>query len=383
MTEVDSYPRFQSIRRFGSLDSLRGLAIGAVIVQHTPPLPHQKLPFTDAGASGVALFFTLSGFLITTLLLREEQSTGTISLRDFYIRRTLRIFPLYYAILLFYTILVLLLEHNAAGRLFIHNLPYFLTYTSNWFVDLIVNEDGQRRVIFIFAWSLATEEQFYLFWPFLLKYLRRHAAASVLIIVLIVELSLKFLFGRADIPQNTWDRVLRIATSPSTEICAGALMALALHSPSGFSALWKLFGRRWCAPLAALLALGVLLWPGDASESWYLAVAIAFAILVTTCVIREDHGLARVLKTPFLTRIGIVSYGMYMLLMLAVNSVKAAETRAGLHNQMLQFILALSLAYIAAEISFRYFESPILRFKERFQHVGMVPLPATAKGNTE
>jgi peptidoglycan/LPS O-acetylase OafA/YrhL len=145
------YEDFRAVKHFASLDALRCLGIIGVIWQHSPGLPREAMPFTDAGASGVALFFVLSGFLITTLLLREEAATGGINLRNFYIRRSLRIFPLYYAVLALYTVLVFFLEKNAAGKLFFENLPYYLTYTNNWFVDLKLNEDGQRRVIFIFA----------------------------------------------------------------------------------------------------------------------------------------------------------------------------------------------------------------------------------------
>ena len=131
----------------------------------------RSVPFTSIGASGVSLFFVLSGFLITTLLLREHDAHGRIGLRDFYARRALRIFPLYFAVLALYAAITFLTERDAQGhlngaaRLFASNLPYYATYTNNWFVDLKLNEDGQRRVIFIFAWSLATEEQFYAFWP--------------------------------------------------------------------------------------------------------------------------------------------------------------------------------------------------------------------------
>src|SRR5204863_5681683 len=84
-------------------------------------------------------------------------------LRKFYLRRALRIFPLYYAVLALYVAMVVYVERGSrAGVEFMHNLPFFATYTSNWFVTL-----GADRTIFYFAWSLATEEQFYLVWPWI------------------------------------------------------------------------------------------------------------------------------------------------------------------------------------------------------------------------
>jgi peptidoglycan/LPS O-acetylase OafA/YrhL len=328
------------------------------------------MPFTDEGASGVALFFVLSGFLISTLLLREEAKTGDINLANFYARRTLRIFPLYYAVLALYTVLVLLLENNAAGRLFFQNLPYYLTYTSNWFVDLIVNDDGQRRVIFIFAWTLATEEQFYLFWPWAMKLLKRWKALSLLILIASLDIALTFMFGKLDTPASPFERFVRIATSPSTEICAGVLLAFVLHSRSGFAVVWPYLGRAWSAPLAAAFALIVAMWPGEPTPAWYLAQSVVFFFLVASCVIREDHGLAFLLKQPVLARIGVVSYGMYLLHMLAVNTAKVTLARFDISDVAVTFCVALALTYLAAELSYRVFEGPLLRIKSRFSTVG-------------
>src|SRR6185503_13092808 len=158
---MSGYQAYRSTKFFGSLDGLRALSILAVIWHHCG---WQKVPgewaLAGTGYLGVHLFFVISGFLITTLLLREKEDTGRISLRDFYIRRTLRIFPLYYTVIGLYVVTVFLFEKNPAdAREFFGNLPFFLTYTSNWFVQL------EGRVIFYFAWSLAAEEQFYLVWP--------------------------------------------------------------------------------------------------------------------------------------------------------------------------------------------------------------------------
>jgi peptidoglycan/LPS O-acetylase OafA/YrhL len=107
------------------------------------------------GAQGVSLFFASSGFLITTLLLREKARNSRIDLKAFYVRRSLRIFPLYYGVLLVHIALVTLLERDSVtGQAFYDNLIYFATCTSNLFVPL----DG--RVIFYFAWSVAAEEPF-------------------------------------------------------------------------------------------------------------------------------------------------------------------------------------------------------------------------------
>ncbi len=369
MTSYDSY---LSNRYFGSLDALRCFAIIGVIWQHSPAVSHDLMPFANIGASGVSLFFTISGFLITTLLLREETKTGTINLKNFYIRRVLRIFPLYYLVLFIYTVLVFSLEHNAVGSGFFNNLQYYLTYTSNWFVDLAVNEDGHRRVIFIFAWTLATEEQFYLFWPIAMKFLQRRKAIAIILILMLADLSLEFTyFGTLQTPNTFFERILRIATSPSTEICCGVLLALALHSKNVFLLLRKVFGRSESAPLLAIMAITVVMWPGNISAAWYAVQSIIFCFLLAACVIREDHSLSWLLKLPLLQRIGMISYGMYMLHMLAVNISRKAVNSIGLqfnlNSSWIIFLFALLLTIFMALISYRYYESLFLKLKENFK----------------
>jgi peptidoglycan/LPS O-acetylase OafA/YrhL len=310
----------------------------------------------------------LSGFLITTLLLREEDGAGSINLRNFYARRSLRIFPLYYIVLGLYSLLVVLTERNtAAGRLFFENLPFYASYTNNWFVDLVINDDGQRRVIFIFAWTLATEEQFYLLWPSAMRFLKRSNAVALLLIVLLVDVLLEFAFGRADLPTSGIERLLRIATSPPTEILMGVLLALALHSPRAFMVVWGAIGRPWSAPLAGFATMAIAMWTAASAPTWYLAQSLVLTAFVGACVVREDHGLSWLLRNRLLARVGVVSYGMYLFHMLAVNAARRGLAGVGLEEPMLAFGVALLLTYACAELSFRFIESPILRLKVHFQ----------------
>ncbi len=115
----------------------------------------------------------------------------------------------------------------------------------------------------------------------------------------------------------------------------------------------------------ALAALGVTLWPGATTPLWYLATSVVFAALIGSCVIREDHGLSRLLTNPVLARMGVVSYGIYMLHMLAVNAVKLGLPLLGLGQGPEAFAMAVILAYAMAEISFRLYETPILNLKRR------------------
>jgi len=163
-TAATAHAAFRARKYFGEIDGLRAFAIAAVAWNHSGHGPDNF-----GHGLGVVLFFVLSGFLITTLLLREESKTGTISLTGFYARRSLRIFPLYFSVLALYVVLVLVVEKGSPeGRQFFSNLPYYLTFTANYFVTW---EEG-KRTIFYFAWSLSAQEQFYTIWPVVVRYLR-------------------------------------------------------------------------------------------------------------------------------------------------------------------------------------------------------------------
>jgi peptidoglycan/LPS O-acetylase OafA/YrhL len=211
-----SHEEYLSVRYFSSLDGLRAISILLVIWHHAVG----GEGILGRGHHGVGLFFAISGFLITTLLVREHSEHGSINIRAFYLRRALRIFPLYYAVLAIYTLGWFLgTRGTPIGDGFLENLPAFATYTTNWFVQL---EPGEP-VAFYHAWSLATEEQFYLLWPpvliALLPYARGLRAAGLVVATMAAT-------DVAVTRLTDGDSFLRtVITSVATPICAGALMA--------------------------------------------------------------------------------------------------------------------------------------------------------------
>lgn len=337
---------YLSNKRFASLDGLRAISILAVIWHHTAPANVSHV-LAGIGAQGVQLFFAISGFLITTLLLRERARNGSIDIKAFYLRRSLRIFPLYYGTLLLYVIVVFGLErHSQYGQAFFSNLVYFATYTSNLFVPL----DG--RVIFYFSWSLAAEEQFYLIWPPLLLMagtLKR--AGIVLLSVLLVCIA----------GQLAGNNILSAVPLP---IILGALLAIGLNHPVGFEYLSRLFGHAWSAVLTAACLLLTLI--SDAIPAFISS--ILFAALVGSCVVNEKHKLAPLLTLKPIAYMGSVSYGMYMLHMLCKNLVVKVSHAFGINNFGVGTFLLTSLVTVAlASLSFKYYENWFLALKNRFE----------------
>lgn len=368
------YQQYRQTRFFGSLDGLRAISIIGVIWFHswfgTPQFATLlRLPVLRSGPFGVDIFFTISGFLITTLLLRERDRNGAISLRNFYVRRALRILPLYFGVLLLYVVLVsLTMRHALQGRLFYHYLPTYATFTYTWFGP----DPGQAVPPFNFAWSLATEEQFYLFWPFVLCLTRGAWPAICMAGLIALSLVANLAFGPAH-AAAALHLPLKIAASLSVPICLGALLALMLHHPRGFGIAWRVLGRRAAAPLALaamLAALGAagFLGPHGAALAW-----ITLPALIGACVIREDNGLAPFLRLRFMVTVGVLSYGMYLFNTLAVKAARPALARVGLHHPLEVFPVVLGLTIAIEWVSYRYYESFFLSLKQRFSKLRPMP----------
>lgn len=355
ISDLSTHEEFVSRRFFGSLDGLRAISVIAVIWHHAGgPLP-VDWPMIEAGHHGVTLFFAISGFLITTLLLRERQRTGQIDLKAFYIRRSLRIFPLYYAVIALYVVLVFVLERNSqVGREFFNNLPFFLTYTSNWFVPL------EGRVIFYFAWSLASEEQFYLVWPGIQKMMRPQYALLLVTAVVVLVTAAQWI--TADYLQSDKSFPLKVLTSVPLAICLGVLLAHALHDKRCFNVLRFVLGSPISSLMWMLIFIAALNWRSAPT----IAVHAAAVMLVGACIYREDHILAAVLKNHALAYVGTVSYGVYLLHMLVKNAVLKGAVGFNLDIPPTGiFIITTLLSVLVAGLSFRYFESIFLDMKKK------------------
>lgn len=345
---------YRRTKHFESLDGLRCLSIVWVIAFHCQ-LTNTAIFRT--GQYGVSLFFVISGFLITTLLLREQRANGAISLKGFYLRRTLRIFPLYYAALALYSALVIAAEHGPERGAFFHNLPFYLTYTNNWFVD----KDASARVIFAFAWSLATEEQFYLAWPWVVRFAKRWQVP-----VITISAALAFDLCAEAAAALGWlgnehALAVRVLTSIASPICGGGLLAYAFDRPASFAVAWRFLGHRAAAPLA-LVAVAVLY-----ALRWEPPLILAMVLLIGSCCIRNDNGLAFPLRNPVVRYVGMISYGLYLLHMLAMNATKRIRSE----HDWLFLAIALALSVAMASVSYWTFELPFLRLKNRFHRPGV------------
>jgi peptidoglycan/LPS O-acetylase OafA/YrhL len=346
-------------RSFGALDGLRAFSILAVLWHHTYEAP-TGWRATERGFLGVDLFFVISGFLIVTLLLRERDRHGQVSLKNFYVRRFLRIFPVYYGVLLVLLAVFLTVGRHANMKEgFFHDLPWAMTYTSNWV--------GLATFLEI-TWSLSAEEQFYLLWPPLERFARR-LVVPVLLVLLVVSQVIHFRLAEPVMAALGFapHQPEMLRQTGFTPIMLGVLLAHGLHDPTWHDRLRRVLGGRLVPVVALVGVVAVASYPGDDITGWpRLLVHLLMTALVGGAVVREDHFLMPVLRLRPLVRIGALSYGIYLFHMLCRHAAVSLLSRVGEPHLIVRTIATLAITYVVAELSFRFYESRFLRWKDRF-----------------
>jgi len=341
--------RFLNTRSFGSLDGLRAAAILAVLWHHAAGRKALDLLLARRGFLGVDLFFVISGFLIVTLLLRERRRSGQVSLRRFYARRFLRIFPVYYAFLVFVGV-VALMRHSDGAALLKHDLPYALLYVSNMV---------PMASFLAVTWSLSAEEQFYLVVPTLEKLAPKYLACLLPASYVLFSLP-PFGFFRG------WNLPSFFRGTTFGPILLGVMLAHILDHPRGYHWLWRLLSHKWSPVFAAVITLLACAHPSSDISGWpRMAIDWTLLLLVASCVIREEHALNPVLTFWPIRRIGVVSYGIYLFHHPMLHLVQMGLGHLGVVSAIFSFVTLCSATWGIAELSYRLYESRFLAMKDR------------------
>lgn len=336
-------------QRIPSLDGLRAISITLVILSHLVKWKHVSLDVIGSyGALGVFIFFVLSGYLITNLLLGEYARTGTVSLRDFYVRRAFRIFP---AALVFLVVVIVLYWHEM--RWF--HIGAALLY--------VANMDLTRPWIFGHLWSLSIEEQFYLLWPFAVKKWYRHRTLIVVCAFLATPVFQTALYGFR--VHNGLIGSLPVFSSQLATGCLLAIVAPRIPRIPGYVAL---------AMLAAFVCI-----------PWYPAISSArtlFMLFVLRPILHVAMAgiVLHVIQVPYkalnwppVAWLGKISYSLYLWQELFCSN---AAFHAG-------YVLVLP-ALACACLSYYLVEQPMLRLREKLAHKpkssGLNPTPSQGLG---
>ncbi len=300
-------------RHFAQLDGLRAIAVLAVLLQHFLPKEHLLLRLLPWGDLGVHLFFVLSGFLITDILLRSRAETTrhnqstVFTLRQFYARRFLRIFPLYYAVI------AILCAFNY--RSIREDAVWHLAYLSNVFLSFNANLSRLGHVAHF--WSLAVEEQFYLVWPVLILVVPRRffpwLIGATLVIAPLFRLLASLIWPTNYLVRN-W-----LPSSCLDTLGAGALLACCRHIPHEYETLHRLLrklsfyvGFPLFLGFCLLLALKAM--PYGIDTLFFRSVLALFFFGVVGMTVQGVPGIGGTILSSWpLTFLGKISYGVYVI----------------------------------------------------------------------
>lgn len=370
----------QQTTRLSGLDGLRGISILLVIMCHSLWYKHVHLPDHAAqvlnrltsplGLFGVPIFFVISGFLITYLLLREEDSTGTISLKQFWIRRFLRIVP---PVLLYF---LFVLGYSYAVGLHLHGLDLAAVIL---FFRNLVNGDPVTDHF----WSLSIEEQFYLGWPLAMVLISRRWRLPVALLLLAAFPVIR-IFSVCVFPHHLHVLVTRIVRFDS--ILAGCSLAIAWKM-LGYRTLPIRLGDRLCAGgLAATLAAWIISALADVHPNYYGTATVGKEILqelvtvllnlgvvsVMIALATESTRLGRIINMKWLTGIGVISYSLYLWQQFFFFA-------PSLPHWMYYLPIRLLGAFTVAAGSYYLVEGPMNRIRKRIKRSPLAPPGAEAE----
>lgn len=373
-----------SDRRIPSLDGIRAVLVVVVFTAHLLgtrnfPLSRDSIPFEHWAYLAMRVFFIISGFLITGILISEVKRRGTVDLVRFYFKRTFRIFPAYYAFL----IVIAIAGWLGAIQLGPGDLLHAFTYTSNYNPD--------RAWHLGHTWSLSVEEQFYMLWPLalLLAGIRR-ATLGLVGLMVIIPLWRIVLVA---LPQGAFGLGLLQAGMEHTfettadVIAVGCLLALLRPRLWEFAPYRKLIESRAIigvllftivVPLVPELADRAQGTPRAMLLTLHYAVGlptvnVAVAVLVDWAMRHPVGSVGRILNHPWAVRVGVMSYSLYLWQQIFLNR--------RVDHVITMFPLNVILAVTCAWLSFRFVEMPFLELRDRLdskRRATRVPAETTA-----
>lgn len=342
--------------RIRGLDGLRAFSISLVLIAHLlgtqhfhpPEVISRVLGLFFLGPLGVRIFFVISGFLITSLLMEEERRTGTVSLRRFYFRRTLRIFPPYYL----YILIIVLMEAIGALSLRPGDVWHAMTYTTNYHPD--------RSWYLGHAWSLAVEEQFYILWPFLYRGLGQARAKRILCGYILLAPVWRLLVVHA-FPSQGFEIGETFFTTADSIAC-GCLLALGHRRLTEYATY-----SRWIDSPAYLLIIPAVLAINAlgrfAKLDWVFCITaqnVLIALFIERVTRSERGWVPKILNARPMVLLGLWSYSVYLWQQPLLN-------RQVQDSWLTVFPVNLLGCLALAATSYYLVEQPVLRLRQRLE----------------
>lgn len=361
---MSAEPAAISLRRIPSLDGLRALSIFLVVALHSLQRFGRTHPGSGIwgaifdGDTGVFIFFVISGYLITSLLLHEHQKRGSVSLRGFYFRRAMRILPPLYTYVGFLLLLGWFGKLQIVKLDIISALFFFQDYAGGamWSLEHF--------------WTLSIEEQFYFLWPFLLLYALRKPglegrlkASKIAITIILIAPIIRvvgFTLARNTFLHNSYSFHTR-----ADSLMFGCLVALLQDTPT-FERFYAFATKIWWIPPAVILLCDVLNF--RFRNYWrmpfgYTINGVAISLFLLWCVRNSHSRPGRLLNSRFIVHIGVLSYSIYIWQTLFLN-----HRNVTLFGPSLKLLYTFPFSWIAilvvAELSHYLIERPSLRLRD-------------------
>jgi peptidoglycan/LPS O-acetylase OafA/YrhL len=356
---------------FPNLNALRFIAATAVVIFHIElyksffNIPNLfNLPFFKiVGKLGVVLFFVLSGFLITTLLLNEKEKTGKINFKNFYLRRILRIWPLYFLILI---LGFFVLPHFSYWEIpkdifqpvsenFWEKLTLYVLILPNLAVAKYHEVVGVSQ-----SWSLGTEEQFYLIWPVIIVFFRKKLPITLLLILL-GYWSLRLFFGKLASIFEVFNMVVSFWNLFNINcMTIGGLFAI-LYKQNNKIFIRLVFDKY--VYYVVLLTLFMSLTFGLKFGFFHYEIySLFFAVIILNLACNPKY--SKVLENKIISYLGSISYGIYMYHpAILPPAIKIAQYY---HLNYLIYLITVPVTFIISALSYEYFEKYFLKFKSKF-----------------
>ena len=372
---------------FKNLDSIRFFAALIVYIGHGISPSYQYLPIQNTiweqflnvisiGPIGVYMFFVLSGFLITYLLISEYEINKKISLKNFYIRRILRIWPLYFLIIVFaFGIIPFITYLTGTYKPAPSKIIYYLTFLSNFdIIRLLQNNLGFINPFpQVVTWSVSVEEQFYLFWPLIFVFIPKRFWIHSILLVIAGSLFFRLLyFNNAQILYMHTIALL-------IYLGMGALLAYLIKTSHRIKHIFENCST-YTHLLLFIISFCFLFWFKALFTFKYgnvvgsIVISLSFALIITAQAITKSKSILNLHNISFANRWGKYTYGIYLIhpIVLVFTNMLIPLMPFPTENFIYSFsngIVCFPITLFLSKLSYKYYESRFLLLKERFTSV--------------
>lgn len=341
------------------LDGFRGYAILLVIIGHF------YRDIIKVAQFGVTLFFFVSGFLITKLLIYEYDKANTVHLKEFYLRRFFRLYPALLFMLLISVVVILTYGYPLIITDILAGIFYFTNYFLVYFKPVLPAEN--YPLVSGVLWSLSVEEHFYLLFPFLFLLLfgKKNGIFSIVLLALLFLFLIVKILVFTQVPYSDATRIIYFTTHCRVDsILFGCLAAIWMYSGSSQRYMNALKSKAIAiVALIVLLLTELMPFPFFQNTLKYTFEGICFLLIIPGFQFREQNGwMRRIVENKVMTYVGKLSYSLYLFHWVARAIVNLYIPQKGIY----WYVLGIAMTIVLSLISFYYVEKPFLAIRRKF-----------------